>query len=556
MNVSVVVVTKGMGESIELAGKFSIYLSGSRHMSTNQIFSPYTSNPDDIERAFMAPERACVLIIPCTYQKIQYAEDILTRRLKFATGRGRNFRTDNALILDEADATTNRSESNTERNEVALENCMTLLKPSVTKVTATPIPFLLPILLGDDLQVKPIITTLCKKTDNYVGIENVVNQDLDRDSLNKGFSFAKFKPQYEVSDQRNCGRFALFLDGGKRDKIVKKRNKFPDIVSRNSPTIPKTNEQCIHFIRNWIEKNERYQLMLIDTNAWVNAKTKNKEGIFHQAAGIQDYFYKENIKIIVIVVHADNIFYRRPGHKYGFECMNSYCNLLDKIDPNTPVLTIAYNAMKRSRSFRSDYRVPSAMIFCLGKGQSNENCRQAVGRVTGKGMNILLRNHNTNKVLVLCPKDDFYIVKNYDPFVKEMITWSRQTELSPDEVRSKLLSSKHNFLHGTKRKTGNYCIKADPHQNGNAPTTTHQASKPSAITAITTATNVAANACTTAAAPGPSTIPNILMQSNCFATRGVTENSDDNNNERPKYPISKFILIHWMIALLMHYLCK
>lgn len=551
LNVSVIVVTKGKGESIELRDKISSFLSGSPDMTTDRIFSPYTSNPVDIERAFMTPDRACVLIIPCTYQKIQYAEDILTRRLILATGRGRNFRTDHALFLDEADSTTNRSESNTERNEVALKSFMALLKPSVTKVTATPIPILLPILLGDDdIQVKPpIITTLCKKTENYVGIENVVNEDLDRDSLHKGFSFPKFKPQYEVSDQKGCGRFALW-----RKCVQERRNKFPDIVSRNNPTIPKMNDQCIAFLQKEIEKEDKYQLILVDTCAWVNAKTRNKEGIFHQAAGTQDYFFtKEHILFVAIVVHADNIYYRHPGHKYGFKCKSFLGDLLDEIDPNITVVIFGYNGMKRSRSFRSDDRVPSSMILCLGKGQSNENCRQAAGRLTFKGRNILQRNHKTNKVLLLCPKDDFEIIQSHDPLVKKMITLLGQMELSPDERRSEFHSSKHNYLHNTERKTGNYCITAGAHQNVNTRTLFHQASKHSANDTVT--------ACTVIAATGPNTVPNSAIQCNRFATKGATVNEDDNNsnsnsNEKPNDPTGEFLFIPRMTALLIHYLCK
>ena len=455
MNIPVIVLTKGKGESIELEGKISSYLKGSGLES--RILSVYEKE-QHCRRMFMNDKEACALIIPDTVQRIEIAHDLLTYGMKKARNKGRRC-AGCALILDEVDAVIDRSENQDEKNEKALKKLRKHLKPYVVKVTATPIP-----VLANSLDNQPILTTSNEVIKNYVGVKEMkLFADLDKDSLNEGFGsdVDKFTPKNVCTEKKLCLKAAIFPGKGKRaDKQVDKK-KFPNVWNKKNPKVPKFNSQCMKLLRrDFDKKSGKGLLVLVDTCPWVDA-IKN-ECIFHQASGTQDYFFKMGKKFIAIVVHADHVYYRLPGHSYGFECKSSLVDLIDEIDSkkewglSIPIVIFGYYAMKRSRSFRSSKRVPSAMILSLGDGQSNENCRQAAGRMTFKGRDVLLRNRKTSNVLILCPLEDFKVVKQYDPLVLEIIDLYRQGK-SWKEIYWKLARTSTNFFLGSsKRKTGNY----------------------------------------------------------------------------------------------------
>ena len=542
LNVPVVVITKGLGESKELTMKIKKkYLSG----YSNRIFS-LSGTPKGAEHrkhytSFVETfHQSSVFIIPDTYQSIQYTRILLTARLQpVIYGRRQDYPFSFALILDEADAILNRSASGVQWKEERELKELLALSPTVTKVTATPVPILWPYVLSvsagstgeEDSTIKlkqPIITKLCKPIDNYVGTQNMVNIDnLDVDSLDAGFSFQAFKPRYEFKTANECKVRKLCQS----DQIVQQRKKFPNICSGKSPIIPKMNEQCIDLMKQEVTKKLPGLLILVDTNPRVSVG-----GIFHQAAGVQDYFFfaVENEKMIVIVVHADNIFYRLPGCAYGIRCntkKTSLGELIDRMDTDLrcglslSIVVFGYNSMKRSRSFRSKYRVTSSMILCMGKGQSNENLHQAGGRATGKGKDILQKNRKTDKVLMLCPEDDFKVIQWYNPFVEDMIEYLNTSSSSNHPP----FSSKHNFLKFSKRKTGNFTIKEN-HPRNQLITNTVKPTTTASVSASASASAPMATATTTMSIQRRSTIATTNRDDTSSASSSDGSNATRGNN--------------------------
>jgi hypothetical protein len=455
MNIPVIVITKGKKESEELQGKIRGYLKGCKFKK--KIFSAY-GNEEHIKTSFKNDKEASALVIPDTHQRIQFAHDLLSNTMTNAKRRRRRI-AGCALILDEVDAITDRSEDKDQRNEKGLNNLIKDLKPYIVKVTATPIP-----VFSKYLDQKPIITTSNESIENYVGVKDMILfDDLDQDSVNDGFGneVSKFSPRYVCANKRECEKAALFPKGSRSSDKLQLKNVFPNVWNKKNPIIPRFNSQCIKLQRRELDKkNSRGMLSLVDTCPWVD-RDKNLS-IFHQASGLQDYFFSLGRReLIAIVVHAENIFYRLPGHSYSFQCRRTLGELIDKIDSihglKMPVVVFGYYAMKRSRSFRSSKRVPTSMIMSLGDGQSNENCRQAAGRVTFRGLDVIRRNRNTSKVWFLCPKTDFEVVQKYDPLVLEMIQLYKEQDMSYKDIYSELVQSSDNFyLADSKRRTGNY----------------------------------------------------------------------------------------------------
>jgi hypothetical protein len=456
MNIPVIVLTKGKKESEELEEKISGYLKG--HRFEKKILSVYGNeeHQEHIEMSFRNDKEASVLIIPDTFQKIGSAHDFFSDGMKYAERKGRRI-AGCALILDEVDAVIDRSEKQDQRNEKGLNKLIRNLKPSLVMVTATPIPVLL-----KHMDVPPIITTSNQFIEDYIGVKDMrLVEGLYQDSLNDGFGteVKKFSPKYLCNRIRENQLAALFLD----DKLQNK-NKFPNVWNKKNPNIPKWNNQCTKLLRKEIgKKGAKGALVLVDTCAWVDA-SKNK-CIFHQASGVQDFFVTFGQgDFIAIVVHAEKVYYRLPGHSHSFECRRSLCELINEIDSNKKyslgmaVVVFGYYAMKRSRSFRSNKRVPTAMIINLGDAQSNESVRQAAGRLTFKGRKLLLHNRKTNNVFMLCPTADFQVIHKHDLLVKEIFElYSKNDGMSIKDIMCNLArSSKNYFLQDSKRRTGNF----------------------------------------------------------------------------------------------------
>ncbi len=444
MNVPVVVITKGKSESIELESKISNYLEDSRFAFENRVFSVYE---EDIEISFLQNEKACCTIIPDSYQKIELAHYLLSESVQSARGC--------AVILDEVDAIIHRSEEQEQKNEKALISLQEELKPSMVMVTATPIPLFM------YLKERLSFTTSNKIIEDYIGVKDMIHTHIDPDSLKQRVPIdgvVEISPKHihenvcksETSMRLYVSEHALF-----ETDILQLAKKFPNVCRTGN--IPRINSECFGFLKEDVTKAGAVgMLALVDTCPWVASA---KGTVFEQASGVQDYFAVLGHKFVAVVVHAEKIFYRLPGHRNGLRCYNTIGELLDKIDKKLglqmPVIVFGYHAMKRSRSYRSSNRVPSSMIMCLGKGHSTENCRQAAGRATTKGRKQLLRNRKTDKVSILCPQEDFNIIQKYDPLTLEIVKLYTEKGLSWEDLK-RLLSPENNFLDDCHRRFGNF----------------------------------------------------------------------------------------------------
>lgn len=445
MNVPVVVITKGKSESKELESKISSYLEGSRFAFENRVFSVYE---EDIEISFPKNEEACCTIIPDSYQKIELAHYLLSESVQSPRGC--------AVILDEVDAIIHRSEEQEQKNEKALIRLQEEFKPSMTMVTATPIP------LFTNLKGKISFTTSNKRIVDYIGVQDMINTDVDPESLTKGEPIdgvVEISPNHihknvcksEISMRQYVLEHALF-----ETDCAQLAKKFPKVC--HTANIPRINSECIGFLKRDMTITDAVgMLALVDTCPWVDSTKKGT--LFQQASGVQDFFAVLGHKFVAIIVHAEKIFYRLPGHRNGFRCYKPMAELLDKIDKKfglqMPVIVFGYHAMKRSRSYRSNNRVPSCIIMCLGKGQSAENCRQAAGRATTKGRSLLLHNRKTDKVPILCPQEDFRIIQKYDLLTEEIIVKLHKEGLSWEDTKLSL-SPENNFLDDCHRRFGNF----------------------------------------------------------------------------------------------------
>lgn len=74
--------------------------------------------------------------------------------------------------------------------------------------------------------------------------------------------------------------------------------------------------------------------------------------------------------------------------------------------------------------------------------------------MTGKGKDVLRKNWMTYQVLLVCPLDDYTTIMKHDGFVMEIINPYHQ-RMSRNDIFKKVEPSKNNYLHESKRKTGN-----------------------------------------------------------------------------------------------------
>lgn len=384
-----VLVTKGKKECEELSSKLAKCLNSSTKGSVfeNQICCVYdSSSKEAITSKFKEePSTSFCLVIPDTHNKIDLAEDVTRKTKAYFNSWGVRFNF--SLIMDECDAIENRSHDRDEKNEQAMKRLKIVGPIYETRVTATPMPMLMEYLENPENNILPTLFPIKPKA-NYVGVKslqapesNGKEQFLDVASLEKGFFYENNK--------------SLDAGGMKRNNAPLFRNDKRLAASRfngrkKKRTIPFWNDQCNQLLDTVFkerEKGNEGHLILVGTSPWVNKEPGN---IFEQATYVQDFCFSSGQRFIAVCVNAEDISYRYPGQKFGHKCYGkpSICDFLNAIDKdkrfglNIPVVIFGYNKLKRSISYRSDQRVPSHVIMYPRMGQSCENVRQAIGRVS------------------------------------------------------------------------------------------------------------------------------------------------------------------------------
>ena len=388
MAVHVVLVTKGKKECEELSSKLAKYLDASTKGSVfeNQINCVYESSKEIITSNWSEGLfKSFCLIIPDTHNQIGLAEHVTTETKALFTYVGLRFCF--SLIMDECDAIEKRSHACDEKNEQAMERLKMVGPICETRVTATPMPVLMHYLENQENNILPTLFPI-KPNANYVGVKSLQAPEsngkepfLDVASLEKGF-FCECYLLWPGEKENKRSNKPLF-----RTDTLLKAKKFNG--RKKKRTIPFWNHQCNQLIDTVFEERERGckgHLVLVGTSPWV----ERPGNIFEQATYVQDLYYSLGKRFIAVCVNAEDISYRYPGQKYGRKCYGkrSICDFLNAVDNDKrfgldmPVLIFGYNKLKRSISYRSDQRVPTQVIMYHRKGQSIENVRQAVGRVS------------------------------------------------------------------------------------------------------------------------------------------------------------------------------
>ena len=200
-------------------------------------------------------------------------------------------------------------------------------------------------------------------------------------------------------------------------------------------------------------------ILVIDgtaSRAWV------PNNIFEKAIGTQDTLRQEKKKDCVVVVSVGaGTFFRRPGAS-NFRCVGNQVKIsevIDQLDAEfglvMPIFVFGWVRIRRCVSIRSARRVPTHLVLMMGKGQSNENVIQALGRGTFNGKNIL-KDNGHDHVTVLTQKEDLAMCTKYYKYQDEV-----QVRLSSGETTEEAMTGSKtkfeddaNFWRHTERKTG------------------------------------------------------------------------------------------------------
>jgi hypothetical protein len=452
LGVLTILCTKGKTEAIGLTSKLMSYFEGSEY--EDRILDVYGEKSPRTTASKFADQGSalgCTLVIPDT-QKIRFASETLklTKR-KFKNLRWRFCA---ALILDECDATEVRSEDESQANERAMAELRALGMTTETRITATPLPEISRrCLQSKEDGGRPLNVFELPVQEDYVGIESLrLTEELCFESMNEGYAM-NIPVDFRHDNNRHVK--GLFPNDARQ-----RGKKFPK-CSRKHCRIPAWNEQCNSLIEcafEEISEGRTGALVLVGSCPWVFREDRS---IFEQAAWVQDLFCAGGREFISVAVHAGKIYYRLPGHRFGYRSSMSiaqFGRFLGAIDDGrtpqlgfgVPVVVFGYHALKRSTSWRSDRRVPTHLILYHRRGQSIENVRQAAGRATFNGRAFLVENMQRNHIPTAMIPDDFHLLTTHDETIRRII----QVDPDDEAASRKRLRLIDEFRSRTKRKSG------------------------------------------------------------------------------------------------------
>ncbi|KAL3914470.1 MAG: hypothetical protein SGILL_006088 [Bacillariaceae sp.] len=385
-----------------------------------------------------------------SYQSIRKCRKVLRQAKKKMKKSGN--RVDFACTFDECDAIAAGSSDDAERREEQMKKLVATGPQVRTYVTATPIPTIIRFMLDgtefEDFRIKP--------TSDYVGVDSlqpliVEGKEvfLDTSTLKDGV-LKKFGSIFANKSQS----FRTLFTG---DKICPAAQ-FP--LARKNKKIPYWNDDCFNMLDDMFEDTEMTNILaIVSTCPWVT-----KQGnVFQQGSFLQEWYYAMGKEFVTIVVHETKAYCRFPGHRLGFKVQTgkSISDILDKLyewynSPRMPPIVIfGYHKVERSISYRGSHHFPTHVITFPGKGQSNEQVVQNLGRCTGNALKLLRKNTGafTPRIKVLAPKDCVFLAQHHGTVVEYFLA-SLKKNKCPHEMLREMTEDVRKYFAETSRKTG------------------------------------------------------------------------------------------------------
>lgn len=366
------------------------------------------------------------------------------------------------VLFDEAD-TIFRTKGGDQRTEKAIKALMRLGPCVRILLSATSVPSMLACLeeKGVDTEILHVGTA-----EDYYGIDdmkpledesgNAIYLDVDAISGKGGVGYSHVVEHDVKTDDKK----PLFLTG-KGSVDTETNQRFPSC--EDSTFIPYTSRDVIHLFSVALSKgrpsNGKKGILILDCTATlVNVGFT----IFDKAACIQNHFHSQGKPMVVVVFVGQKVHVRRPGYVNGRVVDSKKKTLqevLEQLDLefglSMPFAVFGYNKMRRCISYRTNKRVPTHMILKLGKGHSNDNYVQALGRGSGNFRTALEENGHDH-VTLLSDRSDFLMATSYENFCPEVQQRQEagQSLLGAFYAHDGKFSDSANFLQHGKRKVG------------------------------------------------------------------------------------------------------
>jgi hypothetical protein len=442
-----VIITKGVSESIDLSKKIKRMLNLDK-----TAFDEWYNDADRENRSTVIPDTGARINkkgIP-----------------KIAQLRGLKTHGKFAVIVDECDAMY-RTDERCQQMEQAYDDFMGMMPALRIEISATPIPALLFLTdSGHQVEMLELGTS-----DDYAGVTDMV--PLRNPKTGHNIYLSDVVKHDEGVGYKDIDKRLLTLTDG---KLI-----FPDedmclgksvecearnfIIGRNSlEKIPYTTNSMMLLYEDALSGigeggAPKQGVLLLDCTA---SRVHAEMNVFQKAACVQNHYFQQKKKIVIVVYVGRGIYVRRPGFQCGRFVPNRITigEVLDQLDEEfgleMPIFVFGYSKMRRCISYRSEKRVPTHLVLYLGIGQSNESFIQALGRATFNGLETCLKKNGFKHVTVLLSYNDLQMARKYTNFVHEVSERLRggvslQQLLSDTKEKFK---DESNFLRHTNRKTG------------------------------------------------------------------------------------------------------
>lgn len=418
MEIPLIIVTKGVAESIDLHAKLENFAS--RTTMDQKYIVVVTRKKDckgikekdnEIKNAL---ENGGVVVLADTSHQVRAR---VCRALKEKNPGGKF-----VLAIDEADAMLWRTEKQAQQFERALNELQSLGPALTTYISATPLPFMLKLASNSDCDLDFFNLS---PSDNYVGIEST-------------------KP---LADENGDN---LFLD-------INEINLNTEIHD-----IPYANEKVMALYNDALSNeggNKKGILLLDVTNPRVNVD----KNVFVKAERVQHFYREKKKDMITIAFVGRGISVKFPGKNWEHErWKNSLIGeVIKNIDEDKdygldmPIFIFGFSKMRRGISFRSDLRVPTHMTMMLSRGHNLSTVIQTLGRATFNGKDTLQTN-GSQHVTILTTQMDYEIGISVQCYLDEVSSRVKNGESFKDALTgsNKEHSDAANWVDKSFRKTG------------------------------------------------------------------------------------------------------
>eukprot|EP00956_Cyclotella_meneghiniana_P007824 scaffold10435_cov69-Cyclotella_meneghiniana.AAC.4 len=464
LKVPVVVLTKGVDESIDLTEKIKDLTKGTLTTSEHVVFGGparrigMTRSAMDmqIKSAFDGINHSGVIVISDTEAQVKRAIRAIEYYLDRVPG-GHII-----LIEDEADAMYRTIDSRQKFEQAFIK--LQELASVIFKVTATPeslLPLLVESILSGELDERDIDFTRFEPQESYISVvEDVKPLEVNDKKIYFEQNEVNIKTEFTSGGvtvgYANDKTFALYDDAVSHPKGV-------CVLDVSCPRVRAEN--------NILDKGKAVQAIYLArgiriisiTFAGSGIDVLLPSGLTTTAARKIPLRNGDEIRIDTetkATISEDdewsfsftnNDWQRWRNSLIGevIECMDVVFGL------NVPIFKFGYRKMCRCISFRSNRRVPTHMVMMLGRGYSIGSVIQTLGRNTGNSRSELKEN-GFDSVTILTTREDLNMAVRLRNYLKEINDRIQRGETFAQAVTggNAAIPDDANFLRTTYRKIG------------------------------------------------------------------------------------------------------